>query len=247
MIRRFYNLIHFLLLSSLVYSQEFSISVENNILADTLGSEIIFDVVLKNNSSSNDLSVSIIRTEKELPDLWTSSLCFDNCFAPFVDSVSTSVDFGSSPLPPGESRTISLHVFPILIHATAVISLRLYNENDNSEEYTVDFEASTIANSLDEDEMELSFNLEQNYPNPFNPSTTINYTIPENSSGDLTFVSLKVYNILGSEIKTLVTTLQRSGKYSIKFDAQENLSSGVYFYKLSTKNYQLVKKMILEK
>lgn len=246
-IKRFFPILSSLLISSLVYSQDFSISVENNILVDTLGSEIIFDIVLKNNSSSNNLSVSIIRTEIYLPDSWSSSLCFDNCFAPFIDSLSTSEDFGSSPLSPGESRTISLHVFPLQDHATAVISLRLYNENNISEEYIVDFEASTIANSVDENGMELSFNLEQNYPNPFNPSTTINYTIPVNNSGDLTFVSLKVYNILGSEIKTLVSNYQRSGKYSIKFDAQQNLSSGVYFYKLSVENYQQVKKMILEK
>jgi len=72
--------------------------------------------------------------------------------------------------------------------------------------------------------------LYQNYPNPFNPSTTINYQIPAYS-----LVTLKVYDVLGSEVVTLVNSEKSAGNYEIEFDAS-NLSSGVYFYQLKAAN-----------
>ena len=87
----------------------------------------------------------------------------------------------------------------------------------------------------------LSFRLNQNYPNPFNPSTIISFSIPVQEK-----VSLKVYNILGMEVSTLVNEVQTAGKYSIRFDAR-NLPSGIYFYELKTSNFREVKKMIFLK
>ncbi len=86
-----------------------------------------------------------------------------------------------------------------------------------------------------------SFKLDQNYPNPFNPSTTINYSIPRGS-----MVTLKIFNILGQEVKTLVNENKAPGNYSIRFNAS-NLSSGVYFYNIKAGNYYQVKKMMLLK
>ena len=86
-----------------------------------------------------------------------------------------------------------------------------------------------------------NFSLEQNYPNPFNPNTRIQYTI-----GSRQFVSLKVYNILGKEAVTLVNGNQSAGTYIIKFDANK-LPSGLYLYKLTAGNFNLVKKMMLLK
>ncbi|MGA9295525.1 MAG: T9SS type A sorting domain-containing protein [Ignavibacteriaceae bacterium] len=86
-----------------------------------------------------------------------------------------------------------------------------------------------------------SFKLDQNYPNPFNPSTTINFSIPRES-----MVSLKIFNILGQEVKTLVNENKAPGNYSIRFNAN-NLSSGIYFYSLKAGSYNQVKKMMLLK
>jgi Secretion system C-terminal sorting domain len=87
----------------------------------------------------------------------------------------------------------------------------------------------------------LVYELSQNYPNPFNPSTKINYTIPQQS-----FVTLKVYNILGQEVATLVNEVQKASKYVATFDAK-SLASGVYFYKLQAGNFVASKKLLLLK
>lgn len=85
------------------------------------------------------------------------------------------------------------------------------------------------------------YELTQNYPNPFNPSTTIEYSVPKND-----FVSLKVYNTLGQEVKTLVSEQKDAGTYIVNFNAG-SLSSGVYFYRLNAGTYTETKRMILTK
>lgn len=88
------------------------------------------------------------------------------------------------------------------------------------------------------------FSLSQNYPNPFNPSTKIQYTIEKASQ-----VSLKVYNVLGSEVATLVNSPQGAGTYTVTFNSNmgANLSSGVYFYRLISGSFVSTKKLILLK
>ncbi|MEJ2104768.1 MAG: T9SS type A sorting domain-containing protein, partial [Ignavibacteriaceae bacterium] len=85
------------------------------------------------------------------------------------------------------------------------------------------------------------FVLYQNYPNPFNPSTTIRFSIPQSS-----LVTLKIYNALGQEVRTLVNGFTESGLHTINFDAS-NLNSGVYFYKLDAGQFSEVKKITLIK
>ena len=86
-----------------------------------------------------------------------------------------------------------------------------------------------------------SFLLYQNYPNPFNPSTTIKYSVPNQS-----IVSLKLFDVLGSEIKTIVNEEKPIGNYEVNFDAS-NLPSGVYFYRLQAGDFVETKKMVLLK
>ena len=91
-----------------------------------------------------------------------------------------------------------------------------------------------------------SFILSQNYPNPFNPSTKISYQIPAslNPSKGGTFVTLKVFDILGREITTLVNEIQNAGVYEIEFNASQ-LSSGIYLYVLKAGSIIQSKKMVL--
>jgi hypothetical protein len=87
------------------------------------------------------------------------------------------------------------------------------------------------------------YRLDQNYPNPFNPSTKIRYTVKTSS-----FVNLKVYNIIGKEVAVLLNEDKQPGEYEFDFSAGRfNLSSGVYFYRLTAGSFTSVKKMILLK
>jgi len=87
----------------------------------------------------------------------------------------------------------------------------------------------------------LSFKLEQNYPNPFNPNTVISYQL-----SSVSFVTLKVYDVLGREVATLVNEQKEAGDYVVNFDASK-LSSGIYIYKLNAGNYSSIKKMMVVK
>jgi photosystem II stability/assembly factor-like uncharacterized protein len=91
------------------------------------------------------------------------------------------------------------------------------------------------------DNLPKTFNLAQNYPNPFNPGTTIRYSIPQ-----ISFVTIKVYDILGREIRALVNENKAAGNYSVSFDAG-NLASGIYFYTIKAGDFVQTKKMILLK
>ncbi len=85
------------------------------------------------------------------------------------------------------------------------------------------------------------FSLSQNYPNPFNPTTSFEYSLAENS-----FVAVKVYDVLGREVATLVNSNKDAGKYRLDFDAS-NLPSGLYIYELRTENFVQTRKMMLMK
>jgi hypothetical protein len=91
---------------------------------------------------------------------------------------------------------------------------------------------------------QLTFNLNQNYPNPFNPGTLISYQIPNSGR-----VILKIYNVMGQEVETLVNKFQSAGNYTISFNSASKgiLSSGIYFYHLQVGKYSDTKKMILIK
>jgi hypothetical protein len=104
------------------------------------------------------------------------------------------------------------------------------------------------------DDLSLNFNLYQNYPNPFNPTTKIKFTIPtspqtplltkERGRGEV--VTLKVYDVLGNEVATLVNETKSPGEYEVEFDGS-SLSSGIYFYQLKSGSYIQINKMVLIK
>jgi hypothetical protein len=104
-----------------------------------------------------------------------------------------------------------------------------------------------VSSSIPDDVEELdnmapdNYALSQNFPNPFNPVTNIHFSIPEAG-----FVSLKVYNLIGQEVATLVNEYINVGTYKVDFDAA-NLTSGIYFYKITSGNYSETKKMMLMK
>jgi hypothetical protein len=107
----------------------------------------------------------------------------------------------------------------------------------------IDYDGSFAYSNIIEvdNNMPVEYNLAQNYPNPFNPSTRINYQIPADG-----FVSLKVFDILGNKVATLINEHQAAGSYEFNFDGS-SLSTGVYFYQLNVNEFTSVKKMLLTK
>jgi len=105
------------------------------------------------------------------------------------------------------------------------------------------WETVRIIVSVEESESELpvSFGISQNYPNPFNPTTTIKYSVPEES-----FVSIKVYDILGRLVASLIDEEKPAGYHEVTFNAV-SIASGTYFYRMDAGNFIDVKKLIILK
>ena len=111
--------------------------------------------------------------------------------------------------------------------------------NQNQIGFWYVYQQTTVTDVEDEETIPTVFKLEQNYPNPFNPSTKIKFAVPEKSN-----VLIKVYDILGSEIATLVNEEMDAGWYRKTFDAN-NYSSGVYLFRMEAGKFISTKKMIL--
>jgi len=145
---------------------------------------------------------------------------------------------------------IDFNYFTSDIPDTCILQILIDGPSANGKDYHVgsyflldDVSLSGTATSVnDKNIIPAKFSLEQNYPNPFNPSTKIQYNLPENS-----FVSLKVYNIIGKEVANLVNGVVAAGTHEVLFDAS-GLNSGVYFYTIRTgNNFVQTRKMILMK
>lgn len=100
---------------------------------------------------------------------------------------------------------------------------------------------SSITTGIESEANIFTYNLKQNYPNPFNPTTKINYSIPDEE-----LVTIKIYNLVGKEITTLINEMKPYGNYEIEFNAT-GLPSGVYFYQLVAGDFIQTKKMLLLK
>ena len=111
--------------------------------------------------------------------------------------------------------------------------------NQNQIGFWYAYQQSTITDVENEETIPTVFKLEQNYPNPFNPSTRIKFAVPERSN-----VLIKIYDILGSEVATLVNEEMDAGWYENNFNAA-GLSSGVYLFRMEAGNFISPKKMIL--
>ena len=116
-----------------------------------------------------------------------------------------------------------------------------YDGMGNSVPGNVSLALQTTSVKTVEQTIPTGYSLDQNYPNPFNPSTTIRYTLP--ASGN---VSIRVYNVLGQLVSTLVDARQNAGTYEVTFNATA-FSSGVYFYRVESGSFTAVKKMMLLK
>jgi len=151
-----------------------------------------------------------------------------------LDKAHTDVEFfGTNPFVLPTMRNGNHTVY---LSTNSYVELPIMNISGNTPVATLFEDEAEIVNTVGE-----VFNLKQNFPNPFNPVTLIQYDVPNTVN-----VTLKVYDMLGREVKTLVNDIQSPGSYSVNFDAT-GLASGVYFYKLVSGSYIDVKRMLLVK
>ncbi|MCU7493898.1 MAG: T9SS type A sorting domain-containing protein [Ignavibacteria bacterium] len=160
------------------------------------------------------------------------------------------VPYSTTPDPLLQENRLSFGELPVIISSLANRNskswpggdeLGIYVNHLNAENDLFNIRTDYLLTSVETEAIPTSYEMSQNYPNPFNPVTTIRYSIPEASK-----VELKVYDILGREVMTLVNKDQNRGSYSVQFDAGK-LSSGIYIYRISAKNFTKTSKMVLLK
>jgi subtilisin family serine protease/photosystem II stability/assembly factor-like uncharacterized protein len=170
----------------------------------------------------------------ELGHLWLSA------FSAQGPNIFTSLDAGATWLRHNSTPlTEAVVSFSFLVVADSVFGLAITGEGQVLR-YAQPARAASIVREM-EGARPQTYLLEQNYPNPFNPTTTIVYQLPVASD-----VSLKVYDVLGREVATLLRGRQNAGRYQVQFNA-ERLSSGLYFYQLQAGSFTQTRKMMLIK
>ena len=148
-------------------------------------------------------------------------------------------EFQNEGLPPNAIASI-VAVDPSTLMTGAVFYLGLFeNQAGGAKIFKRTFTITSVKNS--DSQSADNFNLEQNFPNPFNPSTTISFSIPEE-----TFVKLEVFNSIGEKVSTLVSENLIAGNYTYEWNAP-GFTTGIYFYKITAGNFSETKKMILLK
>ena len=164
----------------------------------------------------------------------TGPLTFDTLKFKFLDTARTIILAARTT----SSATGSMNVNLGLTDTNQVIAYY------TTRPFGTNFPFGSVTSTGNKNELPITYSLSQNYPNPFNPSTIIRYTIAKDG-----IVKLKVYDILGKEIATLINGFKIAGNYQAEFDLNDirNISSGVYYYKLESGEFSDIKKMIILK
>lgn len=188
-----------------------------------------------NNLLSTRDTLRIIRTSQNLPAGFEAGICdINTCY-------STIVDTAIAGYPPGVSNIYIYFFKTQSVTGQGTTTWRAERKSDPSQYIIQVFGVTTIIGIKQISSVIKEFSLAQNYPNPFNPTTKIQFSIPKTD-----FVILKIYDIVGRQVKVLVNEYLSQGEYEYEFDAK-NLSSGMYYYSLSSGENVAVKKMVLVK
>jgi len=194
------------------------------------------------NTSGQDYTIRAIKIEQQLPANWTGSMCDSTlCYPPFVDSLDFYV-------PAFDSVMLDLYFQTDSVLQEGYITLRLRDVNNTSDFVDYLFAASTLPTSIDHQNTVVAerIKLLQNFPNPFNPVTKIEFEIGGTTPA---VVGLNVYNVLGQKVATLANGTVPAGRHEVIWDGKNDqgqaMSSGLYFYVLSSRNQKSTRKMML--
>jgi hypothetical protein len=219
----------------------FSAAVPHVQRTGTPGSDVVFDVTIRNISTS-DITLSFVRRGGTVPAGWESALCVGAaCFPSSVDSIALSPAFGLNPLSPGDSCAFSLHVYTTPLAGSGTVRVLIRSGRGDADTLGLQFTASTLQSAvISRDGQAAPGIVLSSYPNPFNPSTTISFSVP--STGRAV---LRVYTILAEEAGTLFDGIVEAGRtYSAVFTANA-MSSGVYICRLTAGGKTETRRMMM--
>lgn len=235
----FIPLILFLILGSTdSYSQTFTFTKNSPPFINSNDTGYFADVVdtgFVTNMTSSAIRIKLQRIAVNLPSGWQTAICDINaCYPPEIDTAVANY-------PPGTSE-VTFHFYTHSVFGQGTMTIKALKVSNPTENYTLTFGARLNPLGIKQiSSIVKDFKLNQNYPNPFNPETKIGFSIPKSN-----YVDLRVYDILGREVKTLLSRQLNAGEYEIEFDAH-NLASGMYYYRLQSGDNVSVKKMTLVK
>jgi hypothetical protein len=207
--------------------------------------EIIETACKVENLTSNPITVRVVMTKKTatVPQGWDFSFCLINCYAPGVDSVDQELD-------PKVKADFDISWITNMTPGASYTEWTFTNLSNPSEKYTQTFSASTIVDGVDEKSVKpKALELSQNYPNPFSLAeapavVAIGYSVPRTGA-----VTVRIYNLLGREVRTLVNEVKSAGAYSANWDAHNNdgmqVSPGIYIYKLMSGSSTLSRRLVV--
>ena len=222
-------------------SQSFSVASTSAEGTGDLNGYIPVKIMVTNNTSSA-LNLRVAITEKgQLPSGWQTQICFFlNCFPPNVEEVDGELEANGT-------EELDITFMTDENAGTGCVEVTVVNLDNSSEKHVLTFCATAGTTSRSSLPSATSMSLAQNYPNPFSAgtdaNTKISYFLPSAAP-----VTLKVYNLLGREIRTLVNETRSAGKSTAVWDGRDNagrsVSPGVYLYKLTTKRQTVTRRML---
>lgn len=229
-----------LLSGSLMAQQTFSVSANAVTSTGQPDSYIETSVQVKNLSTST-LYMDINLVEDALPDGWYCSICLVNCFAPGVFDVQDQMEANTE-------FPLKLTITTALVPASGYIIFSLTDHDFPFNKQQIRFDVSTTTSSVTNVNIPRQLSLAQNYPNPVSLGgsavTTISYAVPSTSR-----VTLKIFNLLGKEVRTLVNEQRSRGMYTTLWDGRDKngnlVPPGVYVYKISNGRVNQTRRMLI--
>jgi hypothetical protein len=194
------------------------------------------------NLTANTLTVRVQRTRQNIPSDWTTTFCINNCYS------ATAVDV-TDDLEPNQTAPFKVTFSYMATPGVGEVDYKVTSSVNQSENVTLKFKVETTGTSAAQSAPQTkSLYLGQNYPNPFSPSsgrqTIISYTLPRSCP-----VVLRVYNMLGQEVRTLINQYQSAGNFLAAWDGRgadgSLLPQGIYLYKLSAGRENLTRRIII--
>jgi len=248
--KKFFTILLLLCLISVSPAQFFEITFDDTTTTFLAPGSVFIAGWLKN-ISANPLHIKSVRLQNNLPDAsWTSSMCIGVCFPNDLDSVSTLMLFPPNPIDPGDSVLIDV-VFTQtglnLTPGTATVLIKYATLHDEQIEYQW-FEASSVLSNIEENENRLTrkFKLLNNYPNPFNNRTIISAQINKPSN-----VTLQIFDVLGREVYKTLRDISSAGQIKFRWSGINNngeeLSSGIYFYRIAALSAGIINQSEIKK